>query len=58
MVFGRWDRVLGWCFGFWVGFRWLGLSGWFLFFSGGWVFGGCGPLVVGFCLLGGWFLGG
>ena len=46
------------CFGFWVGFRWLGLGGWFLFFFGGWVCGGCGSLVVGFCLLGGWFLGG
>ena len=30
----------------------------FCFFFGGWVCGGCGSLVVGFCLLGGWFLGG
>ena len=31
-----------------AGFKWL-----VFVFSGGWVFGGCGPLVVGFCLLGG-----
>ena len=52
MVFGRWDRVLGWCFGFWVGFRWLA----FEFYVGRfWVLGGCffGGL---FLFLHGWLL--
>ena len=34
------------------GFRWV------FFVLGGWTFGEFGFLVVGFCLLGGWVLGG
>ena len=42
-----------WGLGGWVlGFRWV------FFVLGGWTFGEFGFLVVAFCLLGGWLLGG